>query len=72
MVSSRAVFLAPTIFSIFLSLVHNHAFTDHSRRVSIQSRPGADLFNVNQCISTRGTQKVLMRDFMFADDTAYV
>ena len=64
--------LAPTLFSIFLSQVLNHAFTNHDKGVWIQSRPGADLFNVNQYKSTRRTQKVLVRELMFADDTAFV
>ena len=40
--------LAPTLFSIFLAAVLTHAFREFDRGVWIQSRPGADLFNVNQ------------------------
>ena len=64
--------LAPTLFSIFLSVVLHHAFNDCNKGVWIQSRPGADLFNVNQYKSTTRTRRVLVRELMFADDTAFV
>lgn len=64
--------LAPTLFSIFLSVVLDHAFQNCSRGVWIQTRPGADLFNVNQYKSITRTRKVLVRELMFADDTAFV
>ena len=64
--------LAPTLFSIFLSVVLHHAFNDYNKGVWIQSKPGADLFNVNQYKSTTRTGRVLVREFMFADDTAFV
>ena len=51
--------LAPRLFSIFLSLVFYHAFTDRNKGVLIQSLPGADLFNLNQEKPTRRTQIVL-------------
>ena len=64
--------LAPTLFSIYLAVVLQRAFNNCVRGVLIQSRPGADLFNVNQFKSTRSTQGLLIREFMFADDTAFV
>ena len=64
--------LAPTLFSIFLSVVLQHAFHDCNKGVWIQSRPGADLFNVNQYKSATKTRKILVRELMFADDTAFV
>lgn len=64
--------LAPILFSIYLTAVLNHAFRDSQKGVWIQSRPGADLFNVNQFKSTRSTTKVLVRELMFADDTAFI
>jgi hypothetical protein len=64
--------LAPTLFSIFLSVVLQHAFGDLETGVWIQSRPGADLFNVNQYKPVNKTRRVLVRELMFADDTAFV
>ena len=64
--------LAPTLFSIFLFMVLSHAFDNNNQGVWIQSRPGADLFNVNQYKSTKKTQQILVRELMFADDTAFV
>ena len=64
--------LAPTLFSIFLSAVLRHAFESCDKGVWIQSRPEADLFNVSQYKSATRTQKVLVRELMFADDTALV
>lgn len=64
--------LAPTLFSIFLTTVLNTAFDDCDKGVMIQTRPGADLFNVSQFKSSRKTKPVLVRELMFADDTAFV
>ena len=64
--------LAPTLFSIYLSIVLKHAFKDHKKGVLIQSRPGADLFNVKLFKSVRKRKEVLIRELMFADDTAFV
>jgi len=64
--------LAPTLLSIFLSQVLNNALTNHNKGVWIQSRPGADFFNVNQYKSAKRIQRVLVRELMFTDDTAFV
>jgi len=64
--------LAPTLFLIFLSQVLNHAFTDQNKGVWIQSRSGADLLNVNQYKTARRTQRFLVRELMFADDTVFM
>ena len=64
--------LAPTLFSIFLSVALHNAFNDYNIGVWIQTRPGADFFNVNQYKSTTRTRRVLVQEFMFADDTAFV
>ena len=41
--------LAPTLFSIFLSMVISYAFTDSTQRIWIQRRPAAaNLFNACQ------------------------
>ena len=64
--------LAPTLFSIYLTMVMNHAFDGYQEGVWIQTRPGADLFNVSQFKSTNRTKRILIRELMFADDTAFV
>lgn len=64
--------LAPTLFSLFLTATLTHAFNDCNKGVLIQSRPNADLFNVNQFKSTRKTKGILVRELMFADDTAFI
>ena len=64
--------LAPTLFSIYLTMVMNNAFDGYDRGVWIQARPGADLFNINQFKSSTRTNKILIRELMFADDTAFV
>ena len=64
--------LAPTLFSIFLTATLTHAFNGCEKGVLLQSRPNADLFNVNQFKSVRKTNKVLVREMMFADDTAFI
>jgi len=64
--------LAPTLFSIYLTMVMNHAFDGYDKGVWIQSRPGVDLFNVNQFKYFTRTRKVLIRELMFADDTTFV
>ena len=50
----------------------NHAFDGYEKGVWIQTRPGADLFNVNQFRASTRAWKVLIRELMFADDTAFV
>lgn len=64
--------LAPTLFSLYLSVVLRHAFRDCDKGVLIQSRPGADLFNVSAYKSANKTTSILIRELMFADDTAFV
>jgi len=53
-------------------MVMNHAFDGYDKGVWIQSRPGADLFNVNHFKSSTRTKKVLIRELMFADEAAFV
>ena len=64
--------LAPTLFSLYLTVVLNQAFRDFHRGVWLQCRPGADLFNVSQYKSSKSTTRALIRELMFADDTAFV
>ena len=64
--------LAPTLFSLFLSKVLDCAFAGCDKGVTIQSRLRANLFNANQFKSTTRTKPILVRELMFADDTAFV
>lgn len=64
--------LAPTLFSIYLSAVIEDAFRDSNKGVHIQSRPGADLFNLSNFKSKTKTKLCNVRELMFADDTALV
>lgn len=64
--------MAPTLFSIYLSAVLEDAFRDCPNGVYIRSRPGANLFNVSQFRAKTKTNQVLIRELLFADDTALV
>ena len=64
--------LAPSLFSIFLSAVLDKAYKLNNKGVYIQTRPGADLFNLNQFKAKRKTRQQLVRKLMFADDTALI
>ena len=64
--------LAPTLFSLYLSAVLKYALSDCDMGVWIQSRPGADLFNINRYKSLRRTSPCLVRELMYADDTAFI
>ena len=64
--------LAPTLFSIFLSAMLDDAFRDMGGGVYIQSRQSADLFNVAHFRAKNKTTRILMRELLFADDSALV
>ena len=64
--------LAPTLFSIFLSAMLDDAFRDMGDGVYIQSRQSADLFNVAHFRAKSKTTRILMRELLFADDSALV
>ena len=63
--------LAPTLFSIFLSAVLDEAFRDMGDGVYIQSRQSADLFNVAHFRAKTKTTRILMRELLFAEDSAW-
>ena len=62
--------LAPMLFSIFLSAMLEDAFRDIGDGVYIQSRQSAPLFNVAHFRAK--TTRILMRELLFADDSALV
>ena len=64
--------LVPTLFSIFLSAMLDEAFRDMGDGVYIQSRQSADLFNVAHLRAMNETTRILMREQLFADDSALV
>ena len=64
--------LAPTLFSIFLSAMLDEAFRDMGNGVYIQSSQSADLFNVAHFRAKTKTTRILMRELLFADDSALV
>ena len=64
--------LALTLFSIFLSAMLDEAFRDMGDGVYIQSRQNADLFNVAHFRAKTKTTRILMRELLFADDSALV
>jgi hypothetical protein len=64
--------LAPTLFSLYLSAMLEVAFKDSSEGVYIQTRREADLFNVAQFKAKSKTTTKLIRDLLYADDSALV
>ena len=64
--------LAPTLFSIYLAAMLHVAFKDVHQGVYIQTRHGADLFNISHFKAKSRTTKHLVRELLFADDSALV
>ena len=62
--------LVPTPFSIFLSAMLDEAFRDKGNGVYIQSRQSPDLFTVAHFRAKTKTTRILMREQLFADDSA--
>ena len=64
--------LAPTLFSIFLSAMLGEAFRDMGDGIYIQSRQNADLFTVAHFRAKTKTTNILVRELLFADDSALI
>ena len=64
--------LAPTLFSIFLSAILDEAFRDMGNGFYIHSRQSGDLFNVAHFRAKTKTTRILMRELLFADDSALI
>ena len=64
--------LAPTLFSIFLSAMLEEAFKDMGGGIYIQSRQNADLFTVAHFRAKTKTINILVRELLFADDSALI
>ena len=68
----QSCILAPTLLSIFISAMLDEAFRAMWDGVYIQSRQSADLFNVTHFRGKTKTTRILMRELLFADDSALV
>ena len=64
--------LAPSLFSIFLSAMLEQAFRDMGDVIYIQSRQNADLFTVAHFRAKTKTTNILVRELLFADDSALI
>ena len=64
--------LAPTLFSLYLSMMLEVAFKDTSEGVYIQTRKEADLFNVAQFKAKSKTSTKVVKGMLFADDGALI
>ena len=64
--------LAPTLFSIFLSAMLDESFRDMGDSVYIQARLSVDLFNIAHFRQKTKPTRILMRELLFADDSAMV
>ena len=64
--------LAHTLFSIFMSAMLEEAFKDMWDGIYIQSRQNADLFTVAHFRAKTKTTNILVRELLFADDSALI
>ena len=64
--------LAPTLFYIFLSAILEEAFRDMGDVIYIQSRQNAYLFTVAHFRAKTKTTNILVRELLFADDSALI
>ena len=64
--------LAPTLFSIFLSATLEEAFRDMGDGIYIKSRQNADLFTVAHFRAKTKTTNILVRELLYADDSALI
>ena len=64
--------LAPTLFAFFIYAMLDEAFRDMRGGVYVQSRHSADLFNVAHFRAKTKTIRILMRELLFANDSALI
>ncbi|WP_419619889.1 reverse transcriptase domain-containing protein [Thiolapillus sp.] len=62
--------LAPTLFSIFFSIMLREAKEDLSDGIYIRFRTDGSLFNLRRLLARTKTIKELMTELLFADDCA--
>ena len=68
----QGCFLAPTLFSIFLSAMLHESFHDLEDEIYVQSRQDANLFNVSHFRAKTKITRVLVRELVFTDDSTLV
>ena len=69
-VTEQGCLLAPTLFSIFFSLLLRHAFKYCIEGVCIHTRADGRLFNIARLRAETKVTSVLIRGMLFADDAA--
>ena len=60
--------LAPTLFSVFFSIVLNDAFRDCNQGIYIRYRSSGKLFNIRRFAAKTKVLLALVRDLLYADD----
>jgi len=64
--------LSPKLFRIYLAAVLDEAFSDTTQGIYLQTRPGANLFNLILFKSNSRTQLTMLPELMYAVDTALI
>ena len=60
--------IAPTLFSVFFSIVLNDAFRDCNQGIYIRYRSSGKLFNIRRFAAKTEVLLALVRDLLYADD----
>ena len=64
--------LAPTLFGIYFAVMLQHAFKFSTEGILLNTRTGGKLFNAARLRAKTKVRRVLIRDLLFADDSALV
>ena len=64
--------LAPTLFSIFFSMMLSYAFNTSTEGVFLHTRADGKLFNLARLRAKTKVRHVVIREMLFADDAALV
>ena len=64
--------LAPTLFSIYFSVLLSHAFKDCNTGVAIRFRTTGKVFNLRRFNTKSKNFQALIRDLLYADDADFV
>ncbi|RXN35706.1 RNA-directed DNA polymerase from mobile element jockey-like protein [Labeo rohita] len=62
--------LAPTLFGMFFSLLLRYAFCNSEDGIFLHTRSDGNVFNLARLRAKTKVRKVLIREMLFADDTA--
>lgn len=71
-VSTLVSNMASTLFSLYLAAMPEAAFRSTVEGVYIQTRHNADLFNLSHFKSKTKTERTLVQEMLFVDDSAIV